>query len=96
MCFFLIKLNSNTCLLGVIDMFRKILDTIKDETLKITVLKGQVDIINYKEIVSFDDNKIIVDCEEMIVNIIGNNLVINRLLDDEVLVMGEILRIEFS
>lgn len=77
-------------------MFRKILDTIKDETLKITVLKGQVDIINYKEIVSFDDNKIIVDCEEMIVNIIGNNLVINRLLDDEVLVMGEILRIEFS
>ena len=40
-------------------MFSKILEYIKDENLKINLYKDKVNIINYKSILVFDDDKIL-------------------------------------
>ncbi len=75
-------------------MFKKILSIIKDEQLKITLIKNSIDITNYKDILTFDDNNIIIDCKDFILKIKGNNLIINKLLDNEVLITGTIEHME--
>ena len=71
-------------------MFKKMLEYIIDNKLKILVYKDKVDVINYKEILIFDDNDIVIDCQDFILKIKGNNLIINKLMDREVLIFGDI------
>ena len=66
------------------------LEYIIDNKLKILVYKDKVDVINYKEILIFDDNDIVIDCQDFILKIKGNNLIINKLMDREVLIFGDI------
>jgi YabP family. len=77
-------------------MFKKILSYVKDDKLKLIVLKNKVDIINYKDILIFEDNKIVIDCNEMIIKVHGSNLIINKLEDKEVLIEGLITSIDFK
>lgn len=76
-------------------MFSKILEYIKDENLKINLYKDKVNIINYKSILVFDDDKILVDCSSFNLLISGSNLVINKLYDHELLIKGHINKIEY-
>ena len=77
-------------------MFKQILSYVKDDKLKLIVLKNKVDIINYKDIIIFEDNKIVIDCNEMIIKVHGSNLIINKLEDKEVLIEGLITSIDFK
>ena len=77
-------------------VFNKMFKVIKDETLKITILKDKVNIINYKEIIFFDDNKVKIKCIDKIITVTGNDLIINKLLDDEILVIGTIKNVELQ
>lgn len=61
----------------------------------LTVLNEKLDIVNYKSIEHFDNNKVIIKCESVLITISGNNLVVSRLLKDEVLITGKIKNIEF-
>ena len=76
-------------------MLSKILDYIKDDELKISLFKDKINIVNYKEILVFDDNKIIIDCSSLILTISGNNLIINKLYNYELLITGNINKIEY-
>lgn len=67
-----------------------------DEEFKINVFKNKVNIKNYEEIDHFDDKKIIVNYNLGEVTISGNELVIEKLLDDEILISGSIMKIEFK
>ena len=58
-------------------------------------MPNQIDIINYQEIDSFDDEKIRIRYKEGVLVIGGKNLSINKLLEDEVLIGGKIEKIEF-
>lgn len=77
----------------VIDQFR---NYILDEEFKITVLNGKVNISSYQKIDHFDSNKIIIRYEHGSVSINGKNLVVSKLLKDELLITGNIKNIELK
>lgn len=60
------------------------------------IFDKKVDIVNYDEIDHFDDNKIIIRNKEKIVIIKGEELVISKLLEDEMLIFGKVNGIEFK
>ncbi|MBE6149400.1 MAG: hypothetical protein E7170_01590 [Firmicutes bacterium] len=77
------------------NIFRTTKDFILEDNLKIIYFDNKINIVNYKKITGFDSNKIIVDCDTKLVIISGNNLVITKLLLDELLISGEIDKVEF-
>ena len=66
-----------------------------EEEFKITILNNKINIVNYTSIGSFDDSKIIINYNKRIVIIKGNNLVVTRLMSDEILISGKINTLEF-
>lgn len=68
---------------------------IVEEEFKITVFKDKVDILNYKEIDSIEDEKIIIRHDEGTIILYGESLSIKKLLEEELLISGEITKIEF-
>ena len=77
--------------MGIVHKFR---DYILESELKINIFENRVDIVNYTEIGHFDSNKIIVRHDKGNIVINGNNLVVSKLLMDEVLISGTIKNIE--
>ena len=61
-----------------------------------SIVKNNVDILNYLEIDHFDDTKIIVRYKDGSLIIKGENLIISKLLDDELLINGKIKNVEFK
>ena len=75
-------------------MIDSIRDYIKDTDFRFTVYKDKIDIVNYKKIISLEDEKILFLGENQKITIRGKNLTLNKLLDDEILIVGKILKIE--
>ena len=75
-------------------MLRKFFDVVKDKTFRMIVEINTINIINYTDIVTFDEEEIIIKTNEKMLKIKGKNLIIDKLLQDEVLVSGEITKIE--
>lgn len=67
---------------------------ILDEEFKINIYKDKVNVVNYTDIVNFTSKEVTIKYEGGLLLIIGNNLSISRLLIDEVLVTGNIEKIE--
>lgn len=65
-----------------------------DETFNMKVLKNKVNICNYESIGYLDDNLIIINYENGEIKIKGENLVVSKLLNDEILISGKIKNIE--
>lgn len=65
-----------------------------EDELEIKVYKNKVNVINYKSIGHFDSNKVMIYYEDGHLVVNGNNLVVSRLVKDEVLVVGDIKNIE--
>lgn len=65
-----------------------------DNELKITILKNKIDILNYTDIGHFDDEKIIIKTNYKDIIIKGNNLVVSKLMKDEILITGDFTNIE--
>lgn len=76
-------------------MFSKLRNYIKQEETKIYYRKNKLDIINYKKILIFEDNKILVKIIDDILEIKGANLIIKRFEKEELLVEGSIFSITF-
>lgn len=67
---------------------------ILDEEFKINIFKDKVNVVNYTDIVNFTSKEVTIKYDGGILLITGNNLSISRLLIDEVLVIGNIEKIE--
>ena len=65
-----------------------------DEMFNMRVLKNKIDICNYETIGYLDSDLIIINYEEGEIKIKGENLVVSKLLDDEILISGNIKIIE--
>ena len=63
--------------------------------MKIIILNSKINITDFDSIDCFDDNKIILRKDKEYVVITGSNLVITRLVIDEILISGNIKIIEF-
>ena len=77
-------------------MFRELKNVIYDKTFKVIILKNKVNIVNYTDILIFEDETILVKSLDNIVKVKGSNLVINRLYNKELLIEGKIKTVEFG
>ena len=63
---------------------------LNDKTYSITIKNNYIHIINYIEINDFSSSKIIIKYQKGTTTIIGNNLIISKMLKDELLITGQI------
>ncbi len=77
-------------------MLKNLSNYILEDDFKIVYLPNKLDVVNYECIDHFDTDKIIVRYSGGIVVIKGENLIISKLLNDEILVLGIIKNIEFK
>ncbi len=68
---------------------------IKEDELKITILNNKINIVNYTDIGHFDSNKIVVKTNSFDVIVKGSDLVVSKLMNDEILITGDFNNIEF-
>lgn len=71
-------------------MFDRFNNYINENEYKIIIKNNTVNIINYLEILDFNATCIKIKHQKGITNIIGRNLVVNKMLNDEILITGEI------
>lgn len=69
---------------------------LEDEDYKISIKKNQINIINFKEIIDFSDNKITLKCDNKRIDVEGKNLIISKMMDDELLIIGNINNIRIN
>ena len=65
-----------------------------DQEYKIVIRKNSVNIINYREIVDFSSTLVVVRYHGGITKVYGCNLVIAQMMDDEILITGDITNLE--
>jgi len=66
------------------------------EQLEIKVFKDKVNIVNYNRLGTFDNCMVSVYHNSGKVIVHGNNLVVSKLLDNEILIIGKITSIELG
>lgn len=69
---------------------------IYDKEMSIHIYSNRINIVNYNEISHFSTTKIIVTYNDGTIIIIGKNLVVSKLLDNEILISGEMKHIELG
>ena len=69
---------------------------LEDKTYEIIIKENSINIINFKEIIEFSVNRISLRCDGKIINIEGKNLIISKMLDEEVLITGIISNIRIN
>lgn len=77
-------------------IFKYLDNFVNDNDYVITIKNNKIDIINYMKIIDFNNQKIILEHKNGITCILGNNLVINQLLDNEILITGSVNSIELE
>ena len=90
------KLILNKINIGDTRMLKNLRNYISENEFRINIVTGKVDIVNYQTIDHFDDKRIIIEYDNGIITVKGQNLIISKLLHDEVLISGEIEAVEFK
>ena len=75
---------------------RMIDDYINDKEYSMIYKNNKLNIINYSEILDFSSTIISVKYKDKIYHIEGNNLVISKMMDNEILITGNIDVIAFK
>ena len=76
------------------NMFNYISNYINDKEFKFTIYENKIHIINMKRIITLEDNYISLLSINKKINIKGTNLVLSKLVDNELLIKGNISNIE--
>jgi len=71
-------------------------DYVNDKKYSMIYKNNKLNIINYSEIIDFSSKLISVRHENNIYHIEGNNLVISKMMDNEILITGNINVINFK
>lgn len=69
---------------------------LEDKNYQIIIKNNLVNIINIEEIIDFSITKITVRCNNQIIIIEGKNLIISKMLEDEVLILGTINNVRIN
>ena len=75
-------------------LFDRIDNYISEYKYKVIIVDNSVNIVNYKKIIEFTDTVIKVESKDGITTVNGSNLVITKMLSDEILITGKIYSIE--
>ena len=77
-------------------LVRMIDNYVNDKNYSILYKDGKLDIVNYSEIIDFSSSRISIRFKEDIYYVEGNNLVISRMMEDEILITGDIEKLIFA
>lgn len=77
-------------------LIKKIDNYINDKKYSMIYKNNKLNIINYSEILDFSSTLITIRYEDKVYYINGKNLVISRMMENEVLITGEINLITFT
>ncbi len=77
-------------------MFSSIKDFINDKKFSIHILDNCININNYQDIVTLEENRITISSTCKMVIIKGNHLSITKLLDNEIVITGEYKEVLFN
>ena len=69
---------------------------LEEKNYKIILKENKINIVNYQEIIDFSVNKISIKCDNKIVNIEGKNLIISKMIDNELLIVGIIFNVRIN
>lgn len=75
-------------------MFKELNSYINDKEFKVNIYKDKINVINYKKIISLEDNSIVILSTSRKIIINGNNLKLVKILENELLIKGNINNIE--
>ena len=75
----------------MLEIFRSYL---KNEDYFVTMYSNYIYIYKYQEIIKFTNNIISVKLKDLLLNIIGNNLLITKMEKNELLIKGNINKLE--
>ena len=68
---------------------------INDNDFQIIYINNELNIVNYERINYMEDEKISLSCKEGTIIIKGNDLRVKKLLDNEIVIIGNFENIEF-
>ena len=77
-------------------MFSSIKDFVNDKKFSIYILDNCININNYQDIITLEENRITVSSSYKIIVIKGNHLSITKLLDNEIVITGEYKEVLFN
>lgn len=69
---------------------------LENKNYEIIIKENSINVINFKEIIDFSMNKISLKCDDKIINVEGKNLIISKMIDDELLITGIIFNIRIN
>lgn len=69
---------------------------VKRDEFYINIWKDKVNIVNFKEIVILETNKVVIETPNGKITIKGSDISINKLLDSEILLSGKIEKVELG
>lgn len=75
-------------------MLEKISNYVNDKEFRLTLYNDKIHIINYKKIISLESNYLSILCLNKKILVTGNNLILSKILDNELLIKGNINNIE--
>jgi hypothetical protein len=76
--------------MDIINKYRKLL---LEENLKITLSYDYIDIVNYEQIVEITSTEALIQLKEGMLKITGKNMKVSKMLDQELLITGNILKV---
>ncbi len=76
------------------NLINNLKSSLLEEDFKMQYIEKKLGIANYNDISHFDSNKIIISYKNGSVLISGGNLVVSKLIKDELLIEGNIEKIE--
>lgn len=77
-------------------MLNNLRSFINDNEWRINIYDGKINIVNYDDVISLEDNRISIKYKKGIIIIKGDNLSVNKLLDNEILITGNIKNLELE
>lgn len=75
-------------------MLRNVYEYVKDNEFRFTVYNNRIHIVNYIRIDFLTNNELLIIGDDSKIKIKGNNLVLNKLLNKEILIIGKVYSIE--
>ncbi len=77
-------------------MLDRLYEYVNDNQFRFTVYDNKFNVVNFKRILSLEDDYVSVLSKNKKITITGSNFVLNKLVEDELLITGNITKIEVT
>lgn len=78
------------------ELYHKIRSYILEEEFKIQLGNHYINIVNYTKIRKIEPKEIVVEASSKVIKIIGSSLAIQKLLEDEIFITGNIYKLDLG